>query len=250
MAMGRLMGSHARWQGSRRERKQPDSKARITKPVPLCTWPDFYISWLSSSGHLLLLLTSSIVFRSERLALLFSRQRGPHGSGGGSERGPRWSFRRGFPGWFGGQFAERIPDVQRQAANRADRHQRKKQSEDQMQDLENPVNHRDGKAEQELADRLQRSRGGIRNHVKGEQNERRAGHRHERHVQRGPEYFGPHHALEHKAQHPRARQQEPPGEQRVDDDPRDQDHSGHHPVPGARDVFREMVRRRETNLRK
>src|SRR6266436_10270305 len=102
MAMGRLMGWHA----------------RTTKPVLLCAWPDSYISWLSSSGDSFLLLTSSIVFRSERLALLFSRQRGPHGSGGGSERGRRWSFRRGFPGWFGGQFAERIPDVQRQAANR------------------------------------------------------------------------------------------------------------------------------------
>src|SRR2546427_2155452 len=150
MAMGRLMGWRARWRGSRRERKQPDSKVRIMKPVPLCAWPDSYISWLSSSGDSFLLLISSIVFRSERLALLFSRQRGPHGSGGGSERGRRWSFRRGFPGRFGRQFAERIPDVERQAANRADRHQRKKQSEDQVQDLENPVNHRDGKAEQEL----------------------------------------------------------------------------------------------------
>src|SRR5260370_12283805 len=136
MAMGRLMGWRARWRGSQGERTQPNSKARITKPVPLCAWPDFYISWLSSSGDSFLLLTSSIVFRSERLALLFSRQRGPHGSGGGSDPWCRRSFRRGFPGRFGGQFAERIPDVQRQAANRADRHQRKKQSQNQWKDLE------------------------------------------------------------------------------------------------------------------
>src|SRR5260370_16072518 len=215
MAMGRLMGWRARWRGSQGERTQPNSKARITTPVPLCAWADFYISWRSSSGDSFLLLTSSIVFRSERLALLFSRQRSPHGSGGGSERGRCWSFRRGFPGRFGGQFAERIPDVQRQAANRANRHQRKKQSEDQVQDLENPVNHRDGKSEQELADRLQRSRGGVRDHVKGGQNESPPGHRDERHKKPRPRYFWPPHSPKHQNPQPTPPPPAPPAETRL-----------------------------------
>ena len=71
--------------------------------------------------------------------------------------------------------------MKRQTANRAHRQQSEEEAKHEVKDLDNPIDHCHRKTKEGLAPGLKRRRCRIGNHVERKYDERRAGHRHQRH---------------------------------------------------------------------
>src|SRR5438477_647559 len=117
-----------------------------------------------------------------------------------------------------------------------------------MEHLDDAVDHRDREPEEGLAQRFERSGGGIGHHVKGEYDESGAGHGHERDKSGSAKDFGANDALQDEAEHPCADEGKAASEKAMDDNSGEEDKGGQKPAPAAGQVGSEMVGRSKTDL--
>jgi len=101
--------------------------------------------------------------------------------------------------------------VHKKPADRAHNQQRKKETEHQMQELDDPVDHGDGKPEGRLSRWFEGSRGGVGNHIKGEYDESRAGHRHQCNENRRAKQPSANDSLQNEASNPSGHQRQSAG---------------------------------------